>query len=192
MISKWIANLEYHFVRIVGKIFGISFVIRYLRNPNPLATIRLLRYFGATIGEGTTIKRSVFFDNVYEDESSVGDFTNLKVGQNCYIGDCVYFDLSNKISIGSNIVITGRTSFVTHTDVNRSPFLSKTLARKSEPIHVEDGALVGFDATVMHGVTIGKNSVVASKCLLLSSTEDYCVYKGVPGQKSRRLNLEPE
>ena len=40
---------------------------------------------------------SDYRDNTYEDKNSKGDFSYLNVGNNCYIGDCVYFDLSNKM-----------------------------------------------------------------------------------------------
>ena len=52
--------------------FGISFLVRYLRNPNPRLTVRLLRAFGARVGNRTTFKRSLILDNTYEDENSTG------------------------------------------------------------------------------------------------------------------------
>ena len=34
----------------LARLFGISVVVRYLRRPEPLATSRLLRAFGAQVG----------------------------------------------------------------------------------------------------------------------------------------------
>jgi len=72
----------------MGKTFGISYIVRYLRNPDPLISVKLLRAFGARIGERTTVKRTIYLDNVYRDKNSTGDFSHLKIGENCYVGDC--------------------------------------------------------------------------------------------------------
>ena len=88
------SNLNYYKYLFIGKVFGINCIISYLRNPNPKVTIKLLQKFGATVGKGTTIKRSIFFDNVYEDQNSTGGFSYFQIGENCYIGDCTFFDLS--------------------------------------------------------------------------------------------------
>jgi hypothetical protein len=62
---------------------------------------------------------------LYEDENSAGDFRFIKVAKNCYIGDCVYFDLANKIVLEDNIIISDQVSFITHSDCNRSKYLSQ-------------------------------------------------------------------
>ena len=173
----------------LGKIFGISYIVKYLRNPNPLITVKLMRVFGAQIGEKTTIKRSIFLDNVYEDQDSTGDFSNLKIGNNCYIGDCVYFDLANKIIIGNNVVISGASSFVTHADCNRSIYLDKLFPRTCEEIIINDGVWIAFRSTILNGVVIGKNSVVAAHSLVMHNVEQYSVYAGIPAEKIRNLEL---
>ena len=179
--------IKFHFNLLLGKIFGITYVIRYIRNPDPIITVKLLREFGAKIGERTTIKRTIYLDNVYEDKNSIGDFSNLKIGINCYIGDCAYFDLSNEIIIGNNVVISGGVSFVTHADCNRSVYLEKVFPRKCKKIVVQDGAWIGFKATILNGVTIKRNSVVAAHSLVKKDVEEYCFYAGLPAEKIRNI-----
>ena len=99
-----IDTLEYGAVRLAGKICGISLIIRYLRNPNPSLTVRMLLAFGATIGPKSTFKRGVFLDNVYGDSNSAGDFSRLRVGANCYIGEGVYFDLADDVILEDDAV----------------------------------------------------------------------------------------
>ena len=80
--TKWgkiLFNIKCYYYFILGKVFGISFIVKYLRNPDPTISIYLLKVFGAKIGVGTTIKRTIYLDNVYEDENSKGDFSNLLV-----------------------------------------------------------------------------------------------------------------
>jgi len=171
----------------MGKVFGISYIIGYLRNPDPLITIKLLRAFGAKIGKRTTIKRSIFLDNVYHDQNSSGDFSHLKIGNNCYIGDCTYFDLADEVIIKNNVVISGEVSFVTHADCNRSNYLEKIFPRKYGRIMVEDGAWIAFKSTILDGVTIGENSIVAAHSLVKEDIEKCSLYAGVPARKIRSL-----
>jgi acetyltransferase-like isoleucine patch superfamily enzyme len=189
--SKLLGLIEFLFIFVMGKSMGISLVVRYLRNPNPYTTVRLLRSFGATIGARTTFKRSLFIDNTYEDEHSAGDFKYLKVGHNCYIGDSVYFDLSNEILIKDNVVVSGQVSFVTHADCNRSKYLSQKFPRRCEPVTIESGAWLGFGATILSGVIIGKDSVVGAKSLVKENVQSATIYSGVPARKTRDLTKEP-
>lgn len=175
-------------VYCAARFFGISFLVRYLRNPNPKLTVRLLRAFGAGIGNGTTFKRSLFIDNAYEDENSTGDFSHIKVGNNCYIGDCVYFDLSNEICIEDNVVVAGRVSIITHADCNRSQYLARKFPRQCRPVRICDGGWIGFQAAIHSGVTIGHHSVVAANSLVRANVEPNTVYAGIPAKKIRDLD----
>ena len=168
-------------------ILGISSVVRYLRNPNPRVTIKLLRAFGATVGHNTTIKRSLLLDNAYEDMNSVGDFSYLQIGNNCYIGDNSFFDLANRILIEDNAVISANASFITHAECDRSSYLSVKFPRTCAPIVVKTGAWVGYGATIFPGVTIGCHAVLGAHSLLLDNAEPGCLYIGVPARKFRHL-----
>jgi len=171
-----------------GKIFGIEHIVRYARNPDPEITVRLLRSFGATIGKGTTLKRAVCLDNVYEDRDSKGDLSGLKIGNNVYVGDGVRFDLTGDIEIGNDVVVSAYASFITHADCNRSQYLDKKFPRRCKGIIVEHGAWIAYQATLLEGVTIGENAVVCAHALIRSSVEPYSMYGGVPARKIRMVN----
>ena len=83
------------------RVRGVRWAIRYLRNPDPKATGPLLRHFGAQVGPGTTFKRTLWLDNVYEDQDAAGDFSHLHFGANCYVGDGVYFDARSPYALVS-------------------------------------------------------------------------------------------
>lgn len=172
---------------LAGRLYGVQAIVRYLRIPNPRVSGRLLAAFGARIGRGVTFKRGIRIDNAYEDKNSKGDFRNLSIGDNCYIGDDVYFDLADEITIGNNVVVSGRASFVTHEDCNRSATLAAQFPGTRTPVKVRDGAWICFGATVLRGVTVGRNTVVAAHALLRSDAEDSSLYGGVPARLIRRL-----
>lgn len=182
-----LASLELRWVLYWGKRLGISYVVRYLRNPNPSLTVRILRSFGATVGEGTTLKRSLFIDNAYEDRDSAGDFHHVKIGNNCYIGDCIYLDLANEIVLEDNVVVAANVSIITHADCNRSTYLDKHFPRKCDPVVVKNGAWLGAHATVLSGVTIGEHCVIAAGSLVNQNTSPRCVYAGVPAKNVRSV-----
>lgn len=187
LLNRALAFLEYLVVCITGRILGPSAIVRYLRNPNPLVSVRLLRAFGAAIGNHTTVKGSILFDNVERDENSTGDFSHLKIGDNCYIGDGVFFDLANEIVIESDAVIAGHASFITHAECRRSGYLSGMFPRRCEPVIVGSGAWVGFGATVLAGAIVGSNCAIGAHSLVLERTEPHCVYVGSPARKVRQL-----
>jgi putative colanic acid biosynthesis acetyltransferase WcaF len=187
MVRYVLSRIVFLKVLLLGKLVGISYVVGYLRNPNPLATIQLLRAFGAEIGEGTTVKRAVLIDNAYEDENSSGDFRYLRIGKNCYIGDAVYLDLANRITFGDNVVISGQVSIITHADCNRSECLNRIFPRQCASVTIGNGAWLGFRTTILHGVTVGENTLIAAHALLRDNADSRSVYTGVPARKIREL-----
>lgn len=187
-----IDTLEYGAVRLAGKICGISLIIRYLRNPNPSLTVRMLRAFGATIGPNSTFKRGVFLDNVYGDSNSAGDFSHLRVGANCYIGEGVYFDLADDIILEDDAVISGQVAFVTHADCNRSAYLAQRFPRQCRPVQVGRGAWVGFRATLLVGVSVGPEAVIAAHALVRGPVEARTLNGGIPSKTIRPIEESPE
>lgn len=188
-VHKILLRFEVGKIIALSWIFGISSVVKYMRNPNPKLSVRILRYFGATIGSGTTIKRTLFIDNAFEDQDSKGDFSNIKIGNNCYVGDCVYFDLANEIIIEDNAVISGNVSFITHSDCNRSEFLNKIFPRKSKQIIIKESAWVGFGATLLSGSVLGEESVLATKSLLNQKGKKRALFLGIPAIKRKNLTF---
>lgn len=188
---KWFLRiptiLDFILVYTLGKVFGITHVVRYLRNPDPKITVPLLRAFGASIGKNTTLKRSVFIDNAFEDEHSASDFRHLTVGDNCYIGDMAYFDLAHQINIGCDVVLSGQISLLTHADCNRSAYLAEKFPRQCQPIVIEDGAWIGFGAIILAGVTIGKQSVIAAGSLVRENIIPRTLSAGIPSKKMRSI-----
>lgn len=185
--NRLLAELEFFFVVILGIVCGISYVIRYLKNPNPQTTVKVLRAFGATVGEKTTFKGSVILDNVYEDKNSSGDFSHINVGKNCYIGDNIYFDLADQIVIEDNVVVSGKVSLITHADCNRSPYLAKKFPRQCKSLILKEGSWIGFGATILCGITIGSNAVIGASSLVRDDVNDKVVFVGVPAQEVKKI-----
>lgn len=191
-LMGWIGRqAESTWLRLLVETQGMTAAIRYLRNPNPRHSVDLLRHFGAEIGQETTIKRTLRLDNVSRDGNSTGDFRHIRIGRNCYIGDGVYFDLANQIILGDNAILSGGVSIITHADCNRSPYLTQRFPRTCAPVKIQQGAWIGFGATVLAGTTVGANSVVAAESLVADDVESESLYAGTPARKIRSLSDTP-
>jgi len=167
------------------------FVVWYLRNPIfTRFSIHLLRIAGARIDTDTRIKRSLSIDNTITDENSTRNLTHLTIGKNTYIGDGTYFDLADEVNIDDNVAISGHCSIITHADCNRSPWLAKRFPREHAPVTIEEGAWIGFGATIIPGVTIGKESVIAAGSVVTTDVEPRTIVGGVPAEDIK--DLEPK
>lgn len=154
-----------------GKAKTRSGIVRRLRNPLPHTAVGLLRAGGASIGERTTIKGRLYLDNA--------ELSNLRIGENCYIGDGVYMDLAGPITIGDGAVLSAGVMLVTHQDANRSP-VAERYPRRCEPVTIGAGAWLGVRATVLVGVTMGERSILAAHSLLMGDTDADTLYVGAP------------
>lgn len=168
---------------------GTEAAVRYLRNPDPRFTHRVLRKLGAEVGPRTRFKRSLFLDNTIESSDCLGDFRHLKVGSNCYVGDMVYLDLAAPIEIEDDVVISGQVSIITHSDCNRSAALSLLFPRKTAGVRLRHGCWLGASSVVLAGVEIGSRAVVAAGAVVVGDVPPGTVYAGVPAKLVRTLDF---
>ena len=123
-----------------------------------------LNLFGATIGKGVLIRRGVRVHFPW----------NLTIGDNCWIGEEVWFINHEKIVIGSHVCISQRSVICS----GGHDFRSFSLEYANNSIEIKDGAWVCLDAKVLPGVTIGECSVVASGEVARKTLPDYSMLAG--------------
>ena len=58
---------------------------------------------------------------------------------------------------------------------------------KSRPIVIEDRAWIGFDCTILNGVTIGEGAIIGAKSVVRNNVEPYTVVAGNPAVVIKRL-----
>ena len=58
----------------------------------------------------------------------------------------------------------------------------------SRPIHIERNVWIGFDSSVLPGVTIGEGSVVGARSVVTSNVRPFTVVAGNPARVIRELN----
>ncbi len=123
-----------------------------------------LRRFGCEIGRNVLIKRGVRIHFPWQ----------LKIGDDCWIGEEVWFINHEKITIGSNVCISQRSIICS----GSHDYRSISLEYAHEPIVIKDGAWICLDAKVLPGVTIGESSVVSAGEVARKSLPDYSMLVG--------------
>lgn len=111
------------------------------------------------------LERQVFGetgDNLYVTPPFQVDYgRHVEIGNNFYANmDCIFLDI-NKIKIGNNVMVGPLVSFYTA----GHPIDPQIRIEELEfglPITVEDNVWIGGSATILPGVTIGKNSIIAA------------------------------
>jgi acetyltransferase-like isoleucine patch superfamily enzyme len=186
-LARGLGRLELMTVLGLGRTVGLGAIVRYLRNPEPALVAPILRAFGASVGPRTRFKGALHIDNAEGDLSSAGDFSHLRIGSNCFIGEAVYFDLANVIEIEDDAVLAARAAVITHSDCNRARELAAHFPRVCKPVRIGRSSWVGFGATVLAGVVVAPRSVVAAGALCSQSTEEGFVFAGIPARRVRRV-----
>ncbi|NDZ78079.1 MULTISPECIES: WcaF family extracellular polysaccharide biosynthesis acetyltransferase [unclassified Streptomyces] len=110
--------------------------------------VALLRAFGATIGEGVLIRHRVRV--LWPWKLTVGDHT--------WIGEGAWLLNLEPVTLGAHVCVSQEALLCTGSHDHRAA----DFRYRNAPIVVRDGAWIATRATVLAGVTIGAQSVVAA------------------------------
>jgi acetyltransferase-like isoleucine patch superfamily enzyme len=122
-----------------------------------------------------------------EIDESVTVFTPLhinygkhtKIGKNVFINfDCVFLDLGG-ITIEDNVLIAPKVSLVTE---GHPTSIEDRHSLIPKPIRIKKNAWIGANATILGGVTIGENSIVAAGAVVSKDVPDNSIAGGVPAK----------
>jgi len=127
-----------------------------------------------------------------EIDESVAVFTPLyinygkhtKIGKNVFINfDCTFLDLGG-ITIDDGVLIAPKVSLLSEGHPLSSQERHSLVPR---PIHIKKNAWIGANATILHGVTIGENSVVAAGSVVSKDVPDNVVVGGTPAKIIKKI-----
>ena len=171
--------------RLLNLIYGYEAINLLLRITPSFLTIAVLRHFGATIGTGVRIQTPLLIHNADQTEPI---YTNLTIGNDCYIGRDCLFDLMGKISIGNKVTISHRVVLNTHTHAGKSPLRDKQLKVSKGDIKILDGVYLGSNVTVLECITIGQNSIIGAFSLVNKDLPGNIVGFGIPCKLQKEIN----
>jgi len=118
---------------------------------------------------------------------------NCDCGKNIYIGNNFTgnFNLTmldvREIRIGDNVMI-GPGTLITTVGHPLSPAKRRKHMAFAKPVIIGNDVWIGGNATILPGVTIGNNVVIAAGAVVTKDVPDNCVVGGIPAKKLKDLD----
>lgn len=142
-----------------------------MNNSSSPAEIRALlsRITGSEIDESTAVFTPLYIN--------YGKHT--KIGKNVFINfDCTFLDLGG-ITIEDNVLIAPKVSLLSEGHpVSPADRHSLVVGH----IHIKKNAWIGANATILPGVTIGENAIVAAGAVVSKDIPDNSIAGGIPAK----------
>ena len=125
---------------------------------------------------------------------------NIHIGNNVSINHrCLFVD-SNRITIGSNVLIAPGVQINTSTHpVDLEDRLTKDWTPESGeyfcrtralPVSIGNGCWIGAGAVILAGVTIGDGAVVAAGAVVTKDVEPNTIVGGVPAKVIKKIEIK--
>jgi acetyltransferase-like isoleucine patch superfamily enzyme len=146
--------------------------------------VELIRKYRAHIGEDCDIETGLTFHNCK-------NYSNLKISNNCHIGKNCFFDLRGKVKIQDNVVVSMQVTFLTHLDMNKSGLKSFYPPTQGD-ILICQNTYIGANATILQGVTVHQNSIIAAGAVVTKDVEPYTMVGGVPAKVIKKLDVKEQ
>jgi acetyltransferase-like isoleucine patch superfamily enzyme len=144
----------------------------------------ILKAFGAKVNTAKVyIHSPVVFHNAR------GGYANLTIGDGCLFNGNNYIDLSSRVTLEKGVSLAAGVIIMTHNRYNHNPFLEERLAHTCgvKDVLIKEGAGIKAGAIIVHGVTIGRNAVVAAGAVVNRDVPDNCFVAGVPARLVKEI-----
>lgn len=135
------------------------------------------------------VEQSPFFFTTYMYVDCREPCDVIQIGNNCHFNNNIsLIAKGGNIKIGDNCLIGSSIRMISSDFHDIDPanrFKPQTINSKS--INIGNNVFIGDDVTILKGVNIGDNSVIASGALVSRDIEDDCIVGGVPAVLIKKL-----
>lgn len=150
---------------------------------NPLFPFRapkpaLLRLFGAKVGKGVVVHPGVNIKFPWK----------LTIGDYCWVGQRVWLDNLDQLTIGSHVVISQGAMII----LGSHDYRKVDYPLITAPVVLEDGCWVGTGAIVLGGVTIKSHALLSAGSVANKDLAPYTIYRGNPAVPVRERVIETD
>ncbi len=114
---------------------------------------------------------------------------NITVGKNVFINACCHFQDQGGITLGDNCLVGHNVVFAT---LNHGFAPEERQSMLPAPIVVGRDVWIGSNSTILQGVTIGDNSIIAAGSVVTKDVLANAIVAGVPARFIRSISPEEE
>ncbi|AWV73610.1 DapH/DapD/GlmU-related protein [Latilactobacillus curvatus] len=114
---------------------------------------------------------------------------HITLGKHIFINNNVLFVDLGGITIDDHVLIGPRASLIT---VNHLENPADRRGLFVKPVHIKQNAWIGAGATILPGVTVGENAIVAANATVTKDVPDNMIVAGTPAKVMRQIKLEKE
>ncbi len=153
--------------------------IFFFLNPwNPFSGLkcRILRLFGAKVGEGVIIKPAVNIKYPWR----------LRIGNHCWIGEQVWIDNLEDVLIEDHVCLSQGAMLLTGNHNYKRPTFDLVIGT----IVLETGAWIGAKSVVCPGVRVMSHAILSVGSVATKDLAPWTIYQGNPAVALRKRIME--
>lgn len=158
--------------------FVNALIVRASWNPFMGIKIALLKMFGARIGRGLIIKNNV----------NVKFPWKLTIGDDCWIGEGVWIDNLDMVTIGNDVCISQGAMLLT----GNHDYTQPSMPYRNAPIRIDSGAWIGAKAVLCPGVNVYANAILTVGSVATTDMQPATIYQGNPAKEIRKRKMKSE
>ena len=115
----------------------------------------------------------------------------VKIGQDVYVGFGIEIDTNHPelIEIGDHVTISHRCVIASHMATSAHTPLQALYPERAAPVRIRNGAWLCVGSTVLPGVTVGENALVAAGAVVSRDVPGKTLVAGVPARAIKQLPL---
>lgn len=150
--------------------------------------INALSKKGVVIGNNVSILRNTIIE-------CTGVIRNLgegiEIGNNVGIAQNCFIQVRGKVEIGNNVIFGPGVSIFSenHNFADISKFINLQ-GETRKGVTIKDGVWIASRATILDGVTVGENSIVAAGSVVNKDVPPFAIVGGVPAKIIKFRNIE--
>ena len=104
------------------------------------------------------------------------------IGDDCWLGENVWIDNLDNISIGNNVCLSQGALLLT----GNHDYTVSNFPYRNAPIILEDGVWIGAQTVVCSGVVCKSHSILSVGSVATKTLEEYTIYQGNPAVAVRK------
>ena len=144
-----------------------------------------------SIGTGTVIADGAIITAIdkYKGKTFMPSIT---IGDGCVLGESIHITACGNIAIG-NRVLTGRYVFISDNSHGDTTMKDLSIPPTLRPLRIKGDVCIGDDVwlgertTILSGVNIGKNVIIAANSVVTHDIPPFCVAAGVPAKVIKQM-----